>query len=233
MIKMKCQFYIILGDKDFKGKNDNNVYINVTDETNVAKIKNDITYIWQEKKKENPNIEFSDQIIFMIPSPEYDLKCNKLMKELVRDGRGKIEYIPKKEEIQRPINVEDKKNNTSIDSTNSKDNDKINYSTERKEEILEKNNTESTNNFKYSYKPDTVYHGDIESPKSTKNNNIKMENKDAITYMGYNPNLINSNVKSLVKRPNKNNAFISLPVIIFILSAMLLVASTIILFALD
>lgn len=233
MIKMKCQFYIILGDKDFKGKNDNNVYINVTDETDVAKIKNDITYIWQEKKKENPNIEISNQIIFMIPSPEYDLKCNKLMKELVNEGWGKIEYIPKKEEIQKPINIEDKKDNTFIDSTNSKDNDKINYSTERKEEILEKNNTESTNNFKYSYKPDTVYHGDIESPKSTKNNNIKMENKDAITYMGYNPNLINSNVKSLVKRPNKNNAFISLPVIIFILSAMLLVASTIILFALD
>ena len=66
------------------------------------------------------------------------------------------------------------------------------------------------------------------------NRREEMTDKDSATYMGYNPTLINNNVKTLVRTPNQGRrAFITLPVIIFILSALLLVASIVILFVLD
>ena len=63
---------------------------------------------------------------------------------------------------------------------------------------------------------------------------VNMKYDSAATYMGYNPTLINNNVKTLVRTPNQGRrAFITLPVIIFIISALLLVASIVILFVLD
>ena len=67
------------------------------------------------------------------------------------------------------------------------------------------------------------------------NRREEMTDKDSATYMGYNPTLINNNVKNIVGMPRQDRkaAFITLPVIIFIISALLLVASIVILFVLD
>ena len=70
----------------------------------------------------------------------------------------------------------------------------------------------------------------LNKKKDEQNNELYA--KDSAPYMGYNPTLINNNVQSIVGNHRKS-AFISLPVIVFILSAVLLIASIVILFVLD
>lgn len=250
-----CQFYIILGNKDYQGKNDGNVYINATGVGDVNLIKDAIFKYYHKKSKEN--VKVSSRIIFLIPDSSLDAQCQMIIDQL--HLVGEIQYLPKRVEKAVPLEsnvlnssavssskekVEDATSSITgengavshmVDSVNSIPQNTL----EEVRQELEENSLEKEEKDKYSSVPlkDNIYRGDVDNSilnkkKDNQNGVSEMYAKDSATYMGYNPTLINNNVQSIVGNHRKS-AFISLPVIVFILSAVLLIASIVILFVLD
>lgn len=250
-----CQFYVILGNKDYQGKNDGNVYINATGVGDINLIKDAIFKYYHKKSKEN--VKVSSRIIFLIPDSSLDAQCQMIIDQL--HLVGEIQYLPKRVEKVVPLEsnalnsstvfsskekVEDAtssipgENGTvshMVDSVNSIPQNTL----EEVRQELEENSLEKEDKDKYSSVPlkDNIYRGDVDNSilskkKDNQNGVSEMYAKDSATYMGYNPTLINNNVQSIVGNHRKS-AFISLPVIVFILSAVLLIASIVILFVLD
>lgn len=250
-----CQFYIILGNKDYQGKNDGNVYINATGVGDVNLIKDAIFKYYHKKSKEN--VKVSSRIIFLIPDSSLDSQCQMIIDQL--HLVGEIQYLPKRVEKAVPL-----ESNVSNSSTVSSSKEKVEDATssitgengvvsrmvdsvnsipqntlEEVRQELEENSLEKEEKDKYSspLPKDNIYRGDVDNSilnkkKDNQNGVSEMYAKDSATYMGYNPTLINNNVQSIVGNHRKS-AFISLPVIVFILSAVLLIASIVILFVLD
>lgn len=250
-----CQFYIILGSSDFKGKNDGNVYINATGVGDINLIKDAIFKYYHKKSKEN--VKVSSRIIFLIPDSSLDAQCQMIIDQL--HLVGEIQYLPKRAEKVVPL-----ESNVLNSSTVSSSKEKVEDATssipgengavshmvdsvnsipqntlEEVRQELEENSLEKEDKDKYSSVPlkDNIYRGDVDNSilskkKDNQNGVSEMYAKDSATYMGYNPTLINNNVQSIVGNHRKS-AFISLPVIVFILSAVLLIASIVILFVLD
>lgn len=97
-----CQFYIIIGDKEFRPINDGNVYINATGVMDINLINSAILRAFSKKNKEN--IMVSNEIIFLIPSVEFMDRCQEIMTAL--NIRGRIEFMELRE--QKEVNkVED------------------------------------------------------------------------------------------------------------------------------
>ena len=243
-----CQFYIILGNKNFTGKNDGNVYINATGAQDVKLINKAIFNAFHKKRDEG--VLVASHIIFLIPNDEYKEQSLKIMDELNLDG--KIEYLEEKKETIIPkikeippqeVREEEKKEenigreNTSLDLDFNKETIQKEVSLSTEDTLSKRKTTEEEIPLKYSPpKQDNIYHGEIDNSLMKKDNRREeMTDKDSATYMGYNPTLINNNVKNIVGMPRQDRkaAFITLPVIIFIISALLLVASIVILFVLD
>ncbi len=242
-----CQFYIILGNKNFTGKNDGNVYINATGAQDVKLINKAIFNAFHKKRDEG--ILVANHIIFLIPNDEYKEQSLKIMDELNLDG--KIEYLEEKKETLIPkikeippqeVREEEKKEenigreNTSLDLDFNKETIQKELSLSTEDTLSKSKTIEEEVPLKYSPpKQDNIYRGEIDNSLIRKESKKEvMSDRDSATYMGYNPTLINNNVKTLVRTPNQGRrAFITLPVIIFILSALLLVASIVILFVLD
>lgn len=248
-----CQFYVILGNKDYQGKNDGNVYINATGVRDINLIKDAIFKYYHKKSKEN--IKVSNRIIFLIPDSSLDAQCQMIIDQL--HLVGEIQYFSKMVEKTVPLEsnvlnsstvssskekVEDAtssvvgKNESVSNMVDSVDSVPQNTLEEVREKI-EENSLEKEEKDKYSSAPlkDNIYRGDVDNSilnKKKDEQNNEMYAKDSATYMGYNPTLINNNVHSIVGNHRKS-AFISLPVIVFILSAVLLIASIVILFVLD
>ena len=242
-----CQFYIILGNKNFTGKNDGNVYINATGAQDVKLINKAIFNAFHKKRDEG--VLVANHIIFLIPNDEYKEQSLKIMDELNLDG--KIEYLEEKKETLIPkikeippqeVREEEKKEenigreNTSLDLDFNKETIQKELSLSTEDTFSKSKTIEEEVPLKYSPpKQDNIYRGEIDNSLIRKESKKEvMSDRDSATYMGYNPTLINNNVKTLVRTPNQGRrAFITLPVIIFILSALLLVASIVILFVLD
>lgn len=248
-----CQFYVILGNKDYQGKNDGNVYINATGVRDINLIKDAIFKYYHKKSKEN--IKVSNRIIFLIPDSSLDAQCQMIIDQL--HLVGEIQYFSKMVEKTVPLEsnvlnsstvssskekVEDVtssvvgKNESVSNMVDSVDSVPQNTLEEVREKI-EENSLEKEEKDKYSSAllKDNIYRGDVDNSilnKKKDEQNNEMYAKDSATYMGYNPTLINNNVHSIVGNHRKS-AFISLPVIVFILSAVLLIASIVILFVLD
>ena len=248
-----CQFYVILGNKDYQGKNDGNVYINATGVRDINLIKDAIFKYYHKKSKEN--IKVSNRIIFLIPDSSLDAQCQMIIDQL--HLVGEIQYFSKMVEKTVPLEsnvlnsstvssskekVEDVtssvvgKNESVSNMVDSVDSVPQNTLEEVREKI-EENSLEKEEKDKYSSAllKDNIYRGDVDNSilnKKKDEQNNEMYAKDSATYMGYNPTLINNNVQSIVGNHRKS-AFISLPVIVFILSAVLLIASIVILFVLD
>lgn len=248
-----CQFYVILGNKDYQGKNDGNVYINATGVRDINLIKDAIFKYYHKKSKEN--IKVSNRIIFLIPDSSLDAQCQMIIDQL--HLVGEIQYFSKMVEKTVPL-----ESNVLNSSTVSSSKEKVEDATssvvgknesvssmvdsvdsvpqntlEEVREKIEENSLEKEEKDKYSSAPlkDNIYRGDVDNSilnKKKDEQNNEMYAKDSATYMGYNPTLINNNVHSIVGNHRKS-AFISLPVIVFILSAVLLIASIVILFVLD
>ena len=250
-----CQFYVILGNKDYQGKNDGNVYINATGVGDINLIKDAIFKYYHKKSKEN--VKVSSRIIFLIPDSSLDAQCQMIIDQL--HLVGEIQYLPKRVEKVVPL-----ESNVLNSSTVSSSKEKVEDATssipgenwtvshmvdsvnsipqntlEEVRQELEENSLEKEDKDKYSSVPlkDNIYRGDVDNSilnkkKDNQNGVSEMYAKDSATYMGYNPTLINNNVQSIVGNHRKS-AFISLPVIVFILSAVLLIASIVILFVLD
>lgn len=248
-----CQFYVILGNKDYQGKNDGNVYINATGVRDINLIKDAIFKYYHKKSKEN--IKVSNRIIFLIPDSSLDAQCQMIIDQL--HLVGEIQYFSKMVEKAVPFesNV---LNSSTVSSSKEKVEDVTSSVMEKNESVsnmvdsvdsvpqntleevrekIEENSLEKEEKDKYSSDPlkDNIYRGDVDNSilnKKKDEQNNEMYAKDSATYMGYNPTLINNNVHSIVGNHRKS-AFISLPVIVFILSAVLLIASIVILFVLD
>lgn len=249
-----CQFYIILGNKEYQGKNDGNVYINATGVRDINLIKDAIFKYYHKKSKEN--IKVSNRIIFLIPDSSLDAQCQMIIDQL--HLVGEIQYLSRPQEkivslgndsYHLSENSSSKEALKPIDDLRQESNPQAqdipieqetkNTLEEVRQEIQENSSKEEEKSTYLSSLPkDNIYRGDIENSLLNKKENHQnrlneeMSEKDSATYMGYNPTLINNNVRSIVGN-HKKSAFVSLPVIVFILSAILLIASTVILFVLD
>ena len=248
-----CQFYIILGNKDYQVKNDGNVYINATGVRDINLIKDAIFKYYHKKSKEN--IKVSNRIIFLLPDSSLDAQCQMIIDQL--HLVGEIQYFSKM--VEKTVSLESNVLNSSTVSSSKEKVEDVTSSVvgknesvsnmvdsvdsvpqntlEEVREKIEESSLEKEENDKYSSAPlkDNIYRGDVDNSilnKKKDEQNNEMYEKDSATYMGYNPTLINNNVRSIVGNHRKS-AFISLPVIIFILSAVLFVASIVVLFVLD
>lgn len=216
-----CQFYIVLGDKEFRPFNDGNVYINATGVLDNRLIYDSVIRAYNKKNSENAIV--ASEIVFLVPDMSFQARCQEIISEL--RIRGRIQILPSKEEEFNPHKVEQNRNNlanpekTNQDDLNKPDTAKVvgivDYRT--KEEIHSQNIASSSVG------------------------SVGVEPKDGAAY-SYNPinnnnsnkiNLNNTSVKTLTKKPNKSAAFVSFPVVIFILSALLLIASAVLLFIVD
>lgn len=248
-----CQFYIILGNKEYQGKNDGNVYINATGVRDINLIKDAIFKYYHKKSKEN--IKVSNRIIFLIPDSSLDAQCQMIIDQL--HLVGEIQYLSRPQE--KIVSLDNDGSHLSekssskealkpIDDLRQESNPQAqdipieketkNTLEEVRQEIQENSSKEEKSTDLSSLPKDNIYRGDIENSLLNKKENHQnrlneeMREKDSATYMGYNPTLINNNVRSIVGN-HKKSAFVSLPVIVFILSAILLIASIVILFVLD
>lgn len=248
-----CQFYIILGNKEYQGKNDGNVYINATGVRDINLIKDAIFKYYHKKSKEN--IKVSNRIIFLLPDSSLDAQCQMIIDQL--HLVGEIQYLSRPQE--KIVSLDNDGSHLSekssskealkpIDDLRQESNPQAqdipieqetkNTLEEVRQEIQENSSKEEENTALSSLPKDNIYRGDIENSLLNKKENHQnrlneeMSEKDSATYMGYNPTLINNNVRSIVGN-HKKSAFVSLPVIVFILSAILLIASIVILFVLD
>lgn len=98
-----CQFYIIIGDKDFRPLNTKDAYINATGILDNNLIKKDIWEKFEEKKGKNIN----SKIIFLIPSNDFKYRCEEIANALNIDYEIKFisKYISENEKSQKLNNV--------------------------------------------------------------------------------------------------------------------------------
>lgn len=257
-----CQFYVVIGEKEFQPPIDHNVYINATGVMDPKLVQHAIYERYNKKRSEQCLV--GEKIIFLIPSEEYREQASNMMK-MVGVTNGEIQIfasVPKKEEVvsssisssqEVDLSMDSSfekggddsfsTKNTSEDSTSflKNENGRENLETPKIENlggVSEEKVMEEKEKTKYSYdsnKKDNVYHGDFDMPIAS-GGNARSGGiaSDSAVYPGYNPTLIQSNAKKLVKvkgvHNGKSAAFVHLPVIVFVLSALLLIASMILLF---
>lgn len=99
-----CQFYIVIGDKDFVSPDNVNVYINATDVTDMKVIQDEIFRLYKEKAK--TGVSVGSEIIFLVGSISDSNKANEIIKRLRLNG--KIEVM-NKVEVKEEIKEEEKK----------------------------------------------------------------------------------------------------------------------------
>lgn len=227
-----CQFYIVLGNREFRAPNDGNVYINATGVLDNDLIKLAIYRAYS--KKNNENIKVGSEIIFLIPSMEFQTRCQEIVLGL-DIKRSKIQILPlKRVEVQSQAsvievnNIEQNSKSNNNDIVQTIDN---NVSLEKVENlnVVSNSNLEQSVKSKnsYVYNPQNNFQSDFEGNGSIVLGGMVSEGPVQTQTQG--------NVKKLVKSQSthKSAAFVSLPVIIFVLSAMLLIASLVLLYVLD
>lgn len=250
----KCQFYIIIGRNRYVSKDVYKVCININENelNDYDSIKKKLFDFYEEKT--GSGLEVNNEIIFLLSDDSYRNAALNIMNHIGLNGR--IIVIPsnnnsnvnianeeKKEEKPKEDNnvidlnaYREKVNNNNSVVSNSMVNTgaDINSNRENNYEYGPKNaivaDDKSAVSKKYSYRPDTMvfYKKDL---------NPNGEGGTPLTKGG--PSLTNGKksvsvgkVKTL-KKTNKRAAFVSMPVLIFVISLLLLIASFVMLFVLD
>lgn len=77
-----CQFYIIVGDKDFRPLNNRNVYINATGVMDFNLISAAISREYRKKMGEETPVTVSNKIIFLVPNDEFYGICSEMANRL-------------------------------------------------------------------------------------------------------------------------------------------------------
>lgn len=232
-----CQFYIVLGDKEFRPPSDGNVYINATGVLDNRLIYDSIMRAYAKKSGEN--IAVANEIVFLVANENFKARCQEIISEL--RIRGSIQILPAKK-VERESQSIDLSKPKLVSEDNPKvvegnDDKKIVNIVDYKQdkELSHQTSTVSTvvgestqkKSVDYSYKPDNasddkVIYADFGSDiERTERNDIARTNSKPYT-----------RVKKLDTR-SKSAAFVSLPVIIFILSALLLIVSAVLLFIVE
>ena len=211
----KCQFYIVLGNANYMSKDNSRVCINIKDNelTNYSEIRNNLINLYSEKAKEGFNV--NNEIIFLITDERYRNIALKIMNQIGLNGR--VLVINRE---NNAINNTFKPNNEVISPKEKNTNETI---TNKMPEQPINEESKPVEKPKFSYRPDTqIFHKEelYGSDGGTPKTNSGMTNNKA-------------NVLSLKPKKNKRAAFVSLPVLIFIFSTLLLIASFVLLFILD
>lgn len=197
-----CQFYIIFGLKNFNIPQNNNVYIDATNITNIKDLSKTILDNYKEKAKQGNKV--GSEIIFIIPDEKYRLKTESLIKELKVNGKVEIYKSEKKEEpnkiqpkpeIEKEINIE-KKEPTKI----------------LKED-----------NFINTIKKETNQKNKIEPEGMKQPEKISVYQPETNVYKG----TVDSNIYNTFNKPKKTN---KAPIIIFIISLIFFITSLVLLF---
>ena len=205
-----CQFNVILGNNSFVPNDNFNEYI-VIDDSQIGDYKailNRLVELYNNKA--NEGVYVNGKIIFLIFDERYRNIANKIIE--LTGVNGEVKYVYKQ--------------NNAIDDSFSVN--KVEEHGNDNQEIVDNNKEDSNNQQssiekkrKYAYRPDTqvfrkedFYTGDGGTSRS-------------------NSSLSNKNVKVKSLKPNKRSGIVSLPVLIFIISFLLLVASFVLLFILD
>ena len=103
-----CQFYIIVGDKDFKPLNKKDVYINATGVNDINLIRKDISDKYKEKMSMETPAVVSNKIIFLVPNNEFYGICDEIVNRLgimYYETEFISEYISKNDKSQNMDNV--------------------------------------------------------------------------------------------------------------------------------
>ncbi len=254
-----CQFYVVLNKGEMILPQDGNVYIDADQfQNDISKLRSAIVNAYQEKSNQHQIV--NDKIIFCIPSENYRESAKVIMQE-VGVTNGDIQVIPKKEEkVDRKVvtNTYENANNVAIGqgvlaSPNSNDLEKKEVSYEnnlglnqngsisensqlniQQGSISNNHETEAIEKkaeIPYSYQPDNVYRGDFKREDNLSNQSAFSNGYGSMRYDDARSDFTKERGPVRVKK--KPNAFVNLPVIIFILSALLLISSAVLLFVLD
>lgn len=235
-----CQFYIILGEKEFRPPNDGNVYINATGVMDNRLIWESISRAFGKKNSER--VAVASKIIFLVPDMSFFDRCNEIMNTL--RIKGEVQVLPKKQEVVIPDEVVSfvpkeeveqqvvEENTSKVEKVVNKSADIVDiqeYQKRLNQRSIDSNTgvvESKKDKFNYSYRPDVnIYHGEVDIPVNGRDN-VKS---------GMEEQMKNTKVsgKTLVKKRTNSAAFISLPVIIFMLSSLLLIASIVLLFVVE
>lgn len=104
-----CQFYIILGIKNFNYPKNNDVYINATNIKDLNELSKCILDSYKEKAKLGNKV--LGEIIFIIPDEKYTTKTQEIINKL--KVNGKIKVLPKTTTEEKKVqtnNIEQKPN---------------------------------------------------------------------------------------------------------------------------
>ena len=236
--ELECQFYVVLGKHDREFHSDEKSrYFMVSGNEDIHLIGYAFGEEW--KKKRRDHIKVASEVIFLIPSEEYRDLAQNLMDQL--NFRGEIQLVPslhKDNHSTTPeiksddLEIQELKEESEVDSLpeiheNTRDesqsqklDDSLEFYVPREKFDVVKKAEENHDDI--SSNQDHVYHGDFVRP-------VVDEADDVSSYMWGNDKKKSSG-KKLVRK--KSTGFIDLPVIIFILSALLLIGAIVLLFVL-
>ncbi len=205
-----CQFNVILGNNSFVPNDNFNEYI-VIDDSQIGDYKailNRLVELYNNKA--NEGVYVNGKIIFLIFDERYRNIANKIIE--LTGVNGEVKYVYKQN------NAIDDSFSVNRVEEHSNDNQEI-VDNDKEDSNIQQSSIEKKR--KYAYRPDTqvfrkedFYTGDGGTSRS-------------------NSSLSNKNVKVKSLKPNKRSGIVSLPVLIFIISFLLLVASFVLLFILD
>ena len=224
-----CQFYIVLGNHDREFKNNKrNKFFPIRGNEDIKLIQYAVSAEYKKKKKEGYAV--AGEIIFLIPDVKYKDLAFKLMEIL--NFKGRVKIVPPLKKEEPPVKEEPKPK-------------PIKEEVIKKEEVIEKE--EAKPEIKEPPKEEPLPKEKKEEKKKKeiipkKKEEKKLEDTDITTYMWGNtsPELKSEKKASRKKKkepkkitfenPTKPKKKIDVPVIIFILSALLLIGSIILLF---
>ncbi len=235
-----CQFYIVLGKHDQQFKNSKkNKYFPISGDEDIKLIQYAVNMEYKKKVKEGYAV--ASEIVFLIPSIDYYDAAKLLMDKL--NYNGTIRVVPsRKKEVEKPILVE--KENINDNVVKKSDGIRtLEQNTLPLEQVNEPVKVADDNFDIQKEAPEYHYQSSFDISQIDFDNqdgdHIKVDDsstysQDSIDYEKMDSDLGNSSSKKLikVKTTNKSTAFVDLPVIIFILSALFLIGSIILLFVL-
>ena len=210
--RMACHCYVGVGYPNFRFNDGLNVYINATGLT-VSELSEKISFALSEKKA--AGISVSNKILFLVPGLEFHEKAQNFINALQIQNISRIQVFPIKnqevkfEEPREPKLdvISGERRNGDIQSNGLSEHEDTGYKPE-----LRIVNSEPKHKYSFNHKSNGLGYKGVGSTGLVKSSGAKVR----------------------VLRPrDKSAAFVSLPVIMFVLSALLLIGSIVLLFILD
>ncbi len=223
-----CQFYIVLGKHNREFKNTKKKkFFPIRGNEDIELIQYAVNAEYKKKKKEGYAV--AGEIIFLIPDIKYQEVANILMDKL--NFKGSIQIVPS--EIKKEVKKEEDKPKEEKTKARIIDTPKEIVSSQEKEKQEDKKETDITET-KKELENKTEINKTIGKKVLVKPKQEEKE-QDASSYMwgdSLPKEKRKSKVKPIASKEKSQKKKIDLPIIIFLLSALLLIGSVILLFIL-